>query len=781
LASAAAGLDWPAALEFCDRNQLTLVLGSVAGPLLPEPVRARIARDLIHNTERLARLRALETQVTAWFEAAGIEFLRLKGTTQFPHFVADARLRAQYDLDLFCPPADAERAWNLLARKGYEPIEEFGEHPTDHLPALVQKTGWEWRAGDHFDPEIPLAIEVHFQFWDEQTERLRVPGLDAFWERRVERALDPADGLSYTALHLLRHLFRGGLRPYHVYELAWFLEHHADDQAFWRRWRQLQPPALRQLAAVAFRLAREWFGCNLGPLAEAQMRALPAAVEKWFEDFAASPLEGLFRPNKDELWLHLALVDATRDRLAVLSRRILPTQLPGPVDGVCLPAEQLTTRRRIRQRVRYLRFIARRAVHHARALPAVLRSGMRWYTRASGLNAGYWTFLSASSLFSLGMFIYVLLYNLYLLDLGFREDFIGQISGASTAGSVAAALPAAILARRFGLGKLILWSFAAVLVISVLRAVSRAPVPLLGLAFLNGIPFSVFAVSLAPAIARLTGERARPMGFSISTSSSIALGIVGSWLGGRLALSLGGKRPAMLAGCALVALALWPAARLRIAPAPAEGAKLYPSNRFVVRFLIVFGMWNLATGSFNPFANTYFARLHIPVERIGLIFSGSQLAQVVALMLAPLILRRWGVVNGTAAMLMAASVMMGALATGPAGFAAGCMYAMYAAFQWMTDPGINTLLMDRVREQERSGAAALMMLVSFGAQFVSSLAGGGAIAHFGYAAVLVSAAGLGVISAVAYRALPAGVRDDAPTHTQPTPLLPASAPDTARD
>ena len=108
----------------------------------------------------------------------------------------------------------------------------------------------------------------------------------------------------------------------------------------------------------------------------------------------------------------------------------------------------------------------------------------------------------------------------------------------------------------------------------------------------------------------------------------------------------------MLAGCALVALALWPSARLRIAPAPAEGAKLYPRNRFVVRFLIVWAIWNLATGSFNPFFTTFFARLHTPVERIGLIMSGSQLAQVLALMLAPLVLRKLGLVSGTAAMLI---------------------------------------------------------------------------------------------------------------------------------
>ena len=192
-------------------------------------------------------------------------------------------------------------------------------------------------------------------------------------------------------------------------------------------------PELRRLEAIAFRLARAWFGCALGPVAEDEVSGLPARVEEWFEAFAFSPLESEFHPNKDELWLHLALLDSARDKLAVVRRRLLP-QLPGPVDAVCIPREQLTLRRRMLKYARTARFLAGRAVFHTRASGRAARSGIRWRIRSSGLSGGYWLFLGASSFFVLGMFIYVLLYNLYLLDLGFREDFVGQVSSASTAG-----------------------------------------------------------------------------------------------------------------------------------------------------------------------------------------------------------------------------------------------------------------------------------------------------------------------------------------------------------
>jgi predicted MFS family arabinose efflux permease len=105
------------------------------------------------------------------------------------------------------------------------------------------------------------------------------------------------------------------------------------------------------------------------------------------------------------------------------------------------------------------------------------------------------------------------------------------------------------------------------------------------------------------------------------------------------------------------------------------------------------------------------------------------------------------------------------------------MFATYTAFQWMSEPGMNTLLMDSVRVQEQSGASALMMLVMFAAQFAASFAGGAGIARFGYPVVLACAAGLAAVAALAFRWLPAeGVRI-----RKPTALPRASVADTAPD
>jgi len=274
--------DWAAALTFLDRSQLTLHFGAAAGGRLPRPVRERIDGNLRDNTARAERVRRDVVGICEALEAAGAEFLVLKGFLQWPRFVADPRLRTQYDLDLFCSAESLDRARVALIERGYEPVEGFETFPIDHLPTMVRNTGFEWR-GNYFDPEIPVCVDIHFRLWDEETERFCVPGLHDFWARRTRRSMDgrtipelcPADALGYACLHLLRHILRGSMRLCHAHEIAYFLHTNSGGDAFWQEWRALHDPGLRRLEAIAFLLAERWFGCELPEAARQEAEALP--------------------------------------------------------------------------------------------------------------------------------------------------------------------------------------------------------------------------------------------------------------------------------------------------------------------------------------------------------------------------------------------------------------------------------------------------------------------------------------------------------------------------
>jgi hypothetical protein len=281
--------EWQEALSFCDRHQLTLHLGSRCGEALPAHVQSRIRRNLRDNTERHARLWKDQREICDALEEADAAYVVLKGFAQWPRYVADTRLRAQYDVDLYCPPESIYRARDILLELHYVPARGFEDLPIDHLPAMIRSTRYELN-GNYFDPEMPFCVDLHFRLWDEETERFAAPGVEDFWSRRSwqqveERRLPvlcPADALAYGALHLLRHLLRGSLRICHAYEVAYFLDNHLEDEEFWRTWRELHPPGLRRLEAIVLRLAAVWLACPVPETVGQEIDALPAEIQAWF-------------------------------------------------------------------------------------------------------------------------------------------------------------------------------------------------------------------------------------------------------------------------------------------------------------------------------------------------------------------------------------------------------------------------------------------------------------------------------------------------------------------
>ena len=753
--------EWREALAFCDRSRLTLELRRLARDRMPEWVRERTDADAAKNLARLQTIQDLYRSLSGHLSEVAIDFVALKGLTQCPDFGSEPETRVQYDVDLYAPPHLVHSARDVLVARGFESIEGMDGFPTDHLPALIRKTGWQWR-GDYFDPEIPLGVDLHFRFWNAEVERLAAPGVDEFWQRRTPRAmagmtlpvLCAPDALGYAALHLLRHLLRGSAGPFHVLEMARFLHLHARDDAFWNWWRGLHAPELRRLQAVAFRLAVEWFGGCVPEAVAEEWEKLPPSTSAWFDEYALSPATVEFSPNKDELWLHLSLLASRRDRWAVARRRLVPERLPGPVDAVYVPDSEMNWRLRARKRFRYAVYCAGRVRHHLLTLPRTAVTGWRLWRRDAAFGGEFWSFLAAGVAFNFGLFIFVLLYNLRLLDIGYREDFLGLLNGAATIGTVAGTLPAAWVLRRAGLRNTLVGTFAACSVLVVLRSLATGRVPLIGLSLAWGLAFSVWAVAFAPMIAAAVPAKRRPAAFSVFFSCMFATGIAADWIGGRLPGILHGKQPALLLSAALVAAALWPALRLKSDAPERAAARIYPRGRFLARYLGAFAVWNLATGAFNPFANAFFARQHVPVEQIGTIFSASQLAQAGAVLLAPVVFRYAGLIGGVVYMMLATAGGLAGLAAGPAGATLAMSFIGYMVFQWMSEPGLSTLLMNHVDERERGGAAAMNYLVAFSAQAVASIAGGQLLASFGYGRVLAGAAGVAVAAALLFRRLP---------------------------
>jgi predicted MFS family arabinose efflux permease len=75
------------------------------------------------------------------------------------------------------------------------------------------------------------------------------------------------------------------------------------------------------------------------------------------------------------------------------------------------------------------------------------------------------------------------------------------------------------------------------------------------------------------------------------------------------------------------------------------------------------------------------------------------------------------------------------------------------SFQYMGEPGVYSLLMNRVPAGQRTGASALNFVVLFGAQAIAAWAAGSAITRVGYPPVLFTAGAMALLAALLFAKL----------------------------
>ena len=391
------------------------------------------------------------------------------------------------------------------------------------------------------------------------------------------------------------------------------------------------------------------------------------------------------------------------------------------------------------------------------------------------MSHGFWVVFAAAFFFDFGILIYVFIFNLYLLDLHFNDRSIGLVNGAAILGSVAGTLPAGLLARRIGIRPVLIGCFVVAPLLCVLRAASTGETWQIILGFLSGLAMCSWGVCLLPAVARTTTEANRPSAFSLIFSAGVGTGILGGVVCGYLPQWLNGagfrlqpievKRLILVVSSGIAALGLFAVLRLRLPPPqatmPISNAaerstwrRLLGMNRFLLCFLPAMALWTVVITSFTPFANVYLSRdLHVPLLRIGLVFSAAQVMQFCVTLLSPIVFRAFGTVKGVVATQLLAAVTLGLLAGTQNAQLAVVLYMVFFGMQWMGSPGLYNLLMSKVSEEEQSNASSMALFCNALVGAGSTAAAGTLFTRFGYPPVLTGIAVLAVVAALLFWSL----------------------------
>jgi MFS family permease len=358
-------------------------------------------------------------------------------------------------------------------------------------------------------------------------------------------------------------------------------------------------------------------------------------------------------------------------------------------------------------------------------------------------------YLLASMLLALGMGVQAVLYNLYLFQLNYREDVVGQVAGAAALGVALGGLPAGLFYDRFG-GK-VAFSVAVIgtALSLALRATSTQLVWLLAGAALYGLCNSIFFVSIFPFITEQSSPKERSHVYGMNAAVWTAFMVVGSFVSGYL-LRLWARlwpglelidyqRVTLLGAAALGVAAVIPIALIRsnAQDRVTHGRRgLLPSVaswRAIGSGAVVLVLFGIVLGLVQPFYNTYFKRVFtLDTETIGILISLSQMMSLVSALLVPLSVGRWGLVLGPSfvallgvplTLVMGLPLPLAVVATA---------FLLRVGLESLSSTPLMNLLMEIVSPVDRGAMSGVRLVTSYGAQAVAGTFGGWLVVRGGY-------------------------------------------------
>lgn len=374
---------WRQALAFADAAGLTLFLRA---SLKRRGDFQRLFRFIQQGLEQRFQDNVVRTQAVCQeliefnrlLQAQSIRFLNLKGQILYPDFVDQRENRLQYDHDFLVDAQDLEKAYALFLNLGYSRLSSSPKLAVGHLPTLVKKTGWEWK-GNLYDPGIPRAVELHFQLWDSEFDKIPILALDDAWRNSGLTAfqsvsvpvLSREQTLLYCVLHSFRHLLRNDLRLAHLCEIGFFLHCQSTNSIFWQGFLKSILSCANSCRATAtiFELARRTFDAEPAPMVRQFMSEhLSPAAAMWIEKYGVQESIHCYRRSKSAVFLHLDFAEGLVGKGVVIGRKLIPRHLPVSSFGVQTPVEQQNRRFHSFKLLHDSSQLVRRVFFHALAL-----------------------------------------------------------------------------------------------------------------------------------------------------------------------------------------------------------------------------------------------------------------------------------------------------------------------------------------------------------------------------------------------------------------------------
>jgi MFS family permease len=341
------------------------------------------------------------------------------------------------------------------------------------------------------------------------------------------------------------------------------------------------------------------------------------------------------------------------------------------------------------------------------------------------------------------MGVFRLLFNFYVLSLGYNEALLGSLITISSLTALLAALPMGYLADLIGRKNSLLISGALMSASIAVIVFWPSQWVLYAMNVVSGLGQSLAAVTMAPFLMENSGEQERTYLFSFSSGLLMAMASVGNWIGGYLPTWIGTTRGvaavsseayagALMVVSLTVAVGLIPLALLRTPRlqrseqsvfAPLNYASKHPSllGKLILPMLIT----SIGAGLIMPFMNVFFRQVHHqPDPVIGSLFAWGSLAMGVGLLLAPPLADRMGKIQLVVLTQTLSIPFLIILGFSPLFWMSTIAYYIRLALMNMSGPVYQTFVMEHVEPSARATVASLVSMAwNFGWAFSPTISG----------------------------------------------------------
>ena len=336
-----------------------------------------------------------------------------------------------------------------------------------------------------------------------------------------------------------------------------------------------------------------------------------------------------------------------------------------------------------------------------------------------------------------------LIFNFYVLSLGFDEALLGNLITTSSFVALIAALPLGFLADIIGRkGSLVLSG--ALLSISILvMALWRTEASFYSMNVLSGIAQSLAGVTMSPFLMENSNEKERTYLFSFGQGLQMTMASVGNWVGGYLPTWMGNAKHVIATSSTAYGnsiLLIGIGAALAIIPLVfLTSPKLSHSQRAIftpfqyaaknplllTKLILPMLLTSLGAGLVMPFMNVFFRQVHHqPDPVIGTLFAWGSLAMGIGLLIAPPLAERTGKIQLVVITQAISIPFLILLGFSPIFWVGAVTYYIRLALMNMSSPVYQTFIMEHVEPSARATVASLTSMAwNFGWAFSPTISG----------------------------------------------------------